>query len=151
MDLILRRLRGMFGMGLTWAVGWAIVMFIIGTIIGVVDPDSIDAGEEPWRMAAIVALVGFLSGTAFAAIFASAERRRKVRELSVLRSAVWGALGGAVLPLLTTMNDSILTNTMPLGALFAAGTVAIARRAALREPEPVEQLPSDADHPRLHA
>lgn len=139
----------MLGVGVTWAVGWAIVMFIIGSIIGVVDPDSIDAGEEPWRMAAIVAFVGFLSGTAFAAIFASAERRRKIRELSVLRSAVWGALGGAVLPLLTSMNDSILTNTMPLGALFAAGTVAIARRAALREPEPLEALPGETESSRL--
>ena len=151
MDSLLRKLRGMLGMGITWAVGWAMVMFIIGTIIGVVDPDSIDPGEEPWRMAGIVAFVGFLSGTAFAAIFASAERRRKIRELSVLRSAFWGALGGAVLPLLTSMNDSTLFNTMPLGAIFAASTVAIARRAALREPEQLQSLPDDIESPRLPA
>jgi predicted membrane-bound spermidine synthase len=151
MQTLLRRLRGMLGMGLSWAVGWAMVMFIIGSIIRVVDPDSIDAGEEPWRMAGVIAFVGFLSGTAFAAIFASAERRRKIRELSVLRSAVWGALGGAVLPLLTSMNESVLANTMPLGALFAAGTVAIARRAALRETESGEQLTSPAESPRLPA
>jgi hypothetical protein len=151
MDSLLQKLRGMLGVGVTWAVGWAVVMFIIGSIIGVVDPDSIDAGEEPWRLALLVGFVGFLSGTAFAAIFASAERRRKIRELSVLRSAVWGALGGAVLPLLTTMNDAILTNTMPLGALFAAGTVAIARRAALREPEKLGVLPDETESPRLPA
>jgi hypothetical protein len=148
---LFRRLRGMLGMGITWAVGWTIVMFMIGTMIGIVDPDSIDPGEEPWRMAGIIALVGFLSGAAFAAIFASAERRRKIRELSVLRSAFWGALGGAVLPLLTSMNDSVLSTTMPLGALFAASTVAIARRAALRESDALEVLSADDETPRLPA
>ena len=149
MTTLLRRLRGMLGMGITWAVGWAVVMFIIGTIIGIVDPDAIDPGEEPWRLGAVVGFVGFLSGAAFAAIFASAERRRKIQELSAARAAVWGALGGAVLPLLTSMNDSVLWNTMPLGAIFAASTVAIARRAALREADPVELLHVERDTPRL--
>jgi hypothetical protein len=151
MNTLLRKLRGMLGVGITWAVGWAIIMFIIGTIIGVVDPDSIDAGEEPWRITLLVSTVGFISGSFFALILSSAERRKKVRELSVLRGAVWGALGAAVLPLLTTMNDTVLTTTMPLGALFAASTVAIARRAALREPEIVETLPPDSGPPRIPA
>ena len=141
----------MLGMGITWAVGWAILMFIIGTIIGVVDPDSIDAGEEPWRMALIIATVGFISGSAFALILSSAERRKRIRDLSVWRASIWGALGGAALPLLTTMNDSILANTMPLGAIFAASTVAIARRAALRESEDLEALPEGSESPRLPA
>jgi len=152
MDNLLRKLRGMLGVGLTWGVGWGIIMFILGSIIGVVDPDSLDAGEEPWRLAGIVGTVGFISGSVFALIFSSAERRKSIRELSVLRSAFWGALGGAVLPLLTTMNDSVLLNTMPLGAIFAASTVAIARRAALREAEVVESLPEGTDSaPRLPA
>jgi uncharacterized membrane protein len=150
MNTLLRKLRGLLGVGFTWAVGWAIIMFIIGSIIGVVDPDSIDQGEEPWRLALIVGTVGFLSGSVFALIFSSAERRKSIRDLSVLRSAFWGALGGAALPLLTSMNDAVLFNTVPLGAIFAASTVAIARRAALREPEPVDQLPPDST-PRLSA
>jgi hypothetical protein len=151
MDSLLRKLRGMLGVGITWAVGWAIVMFIIGNIVLLVDPDSIDAGEEPWRLALMVGTVGFISGSVFALIFASAEGRRKIRDLSVTRAAFWGALGGAALPLLTSMNDAILANTMPLGALFAAGTVAIARRAALREAEQLEVLPDDTESPRLPA
>ena len=147
MDALLRRLRGMLGMGITWAVGWAILMFIIGTIIGVVDPDQIDEGEEPWRLALMVGTVGLISGSVFALIFSSAERRKRIRDLSVLRSTLWGALGGAALPLLTSMNDSVLFNTIPLGAIFAASTVAIARRAALREPEELEQLSSDEGSP----
>ncbi|MGH7553894.1 MAG: hypothetical protein ACREMQ_12790, partial [Longimicrobiales bacterium] len=107
--------------------------------------------EEPWRLALMVSTVGFISGSAFALIFSSAERRKSIRDLSVLRSAFWGALGGAALPLLTTMNDSILVNTMPLGAIFAASTVAIARRAALREAETVEALPAVGETPELQA
>ena len=140
----------MLGVGLTWGVGWGILIFIIGSIIGVVDPDSIDAGEEPWRMAGMVGAVGFMSGAVFAAILSSAERRKSLRELSVSRAALWGALGGAALPLLTTMNDVVMFNTVPLGAIFAASTVAIARRAALREAEEPEMLPP-ASAPSLKA
>ena len=62
MTSLLRRLRSMLGMGITWAVGWAIIMFILANIISVVDPDSIDPGEEPWRLALMVGAVGFISG-----------------------------------------------------------------------------------------
>ena len=63
MTTLLRRLRGLIGVGLSWAVLWAAVIFAIGTVIGIFDPGSIDAGEEPWRMAlTIVAPVGFVSG-----------------------------------------------------------------------------------------
>ena len=141
MDSLLRKLRGMLGVGLTWSIGWVIVMLIIGSIIGVVDPDSIDPGEEPWRMAGIIGAAGFFSGAVFAAILSSAERRRSIRDLSLPRAALWGALGGAALPLLTTVNDAVLTTTAPLGAIFAVSTIAIARRAALREPEEAELLP----------
>ena len=151
MNSLRRKLRGMFGVGLTWGVGWAIVMFIIGSIIGIVDPDSIDAGEEPWRLAGLVGMVGFISGSVFALILSSVERLKTVRDLSVLRSAFWGALGGAALPLLTTMNESVLTTTMPLGAIFAASTVAIARRAALRESQTADNLPPGNDSARLRA
>jgi len=76
----------MLGMGITWAVGWGILMFIIGSIIGLVDPDQIDEGEEPWRLALMVGTVGLISGSVFALIFSSAERRKRIRDLSVLRA-----------------------------------------------------------------
>jgi hypothetical protein len=151
MTSLLRRLRGMLGMGITWAVGWAIIMCLLANVIAVVDPDSIDAGEEPWRLALMVGAVGFISGSVFAMIFSSAERRKRIQELSVLRSTLWGALGGAALPLLTTMPETVLVTTVPLGALFAASTIAIARRAALREPDPVERLQDEHDPPGLPA
>ena len=151
MNPLLRKLRGMFGMGLTWGVGWAIVIFIIGSILGVADPDSIDAGEEPWRLAMLVGSVGFVSGSLFGLIFSRAERRKSIKDLSVSRATLRGALGGAILPLLTSMNDATLFNTVPLGAAFAAATVAVARRSALREAEAVEELEAGGESPKLRA
>ena len=78
----------------------------------------------------MVGTVGLISGSVFALIFSSAERRKRIRDLSVLRASFWGALGGAALPLLTMMNDAVLFNTVPLGALFAAPAV----------PHPLRQL-----------
>jgi hypothetical protein len=145
MKALLRRLRGALGVGLTWAVGWAVIIFLIGTVIGIVDPDSIDPGEEPLRMALmIIAPVGMISGLFFAVIMSLAEHRKSVRDLSLLRAAVWGALGAAVLPLLTPMNDAVLSTVCPLGALFAAGTVALARRADRREAQPSSQPAAEA-------
>jgi hypothetical protein len=60
-------------------------------------------------------------------------------------------MGGGALPFLTAMNDSVALNTIPLGVMFAASTVAIARRAALKEAEAVQQLPSGSDSTRLPA
>ena len=48
------------------------------------------------------------------------------------------------------MNDVVTFNTVPLGVIFAASTVAIARRAALREAEELETLPP-APAPSLKA
>ena len=141
---LFRRLRGALGVGVTWGVLWALIAFVIGLLIGVFDPDSIDAGESPLMMAAIVGTVGFVCGLIFSAILALAENRKTLRDLSPWRAAIWGMLGSAALPLLTGMQDSVALNTVPLGAIFAAGSVAIARRAALRDPEEQKLLTVDA-------
>jgi hypothetical protein len=78
-------------------------------------------------------MAGILCGTAFSLLFALAERRRAVDDLSVLRAAVWGGVGAAALPFLATMNDSMAILVAPLGAAFAAGAVALAKQAARRE------------------
>ena len=151
MNSLLRKLRGVLGMGLTWGVGWGLIMFALGTVIGFIDPAQIDQGEEPWRLSLVVGTVGFISGSVFALIFSRAERRKSITDLSASRAAIWGALGAAALPLLTTMNNNVLLNTIPLGAIFAASTVAIARRAALREAGTVEELEVAGESPRLRA
>jgi len=130
MRTFLRKVRGALGIALTWGAAWALIGAALSLITGVVDPDSIDAGEGPVRIGAIFGVVGAMSGLAFGLVMAFTERRRSLDELSIGRAALWGVVGAAALPLLTTMNNSILIIACPLGAAFAAASVALARRSA---------------------
>jgi hypothetical protein len=136
----LRRIRGAVGMGLTWALVWAPVAVLIGTQI--VDPD--DSMDEMWWMAG--ALPGFLSGVAFSAVLGIAARRRRLDELSVARVGGWGAVAGlliGVLPFLLgspseggpvwPLAATVITSITLLSAVSAAGSLALARRAQMRE------------------
>ena len=116
----LRRLRGMLGMAVAWAVAWAVPALL--------------AGVPLWILA------GAISGAGFAVVFATAERERRLEDLSLKRMAVWGALGAVVsaavaTPLLLLATGGAL-EVVPfliavsmLGAGSAVGTVAIAKRA----------------------
>jgi hypothetical protein len=120
-------------MGITWAVLWALIFFLIGTIIGVVDPDSIDPGEEPHRIAGIGAIFGFISGLFFSALLATGDRHKKIRDLSMGRAALWGLLGTAAFPLLTPVDNSMALIFGPIGAALAAGMVAVAKKGVKEE------------------
>jgi len=132
MNRFLRKLRGVLGTGLTWGVLWAAIGLAVGLIVGVVDPDSIDPGEAPIIIAAFVGIGGFISGVTFGTILSIAEGRKSILDLSLSRAALWGILGAAALPLLAGKIDQLII-TCPLGALFAMGSVAIARRAQLHD------------------
>lgn len=79
----------------------------------------------------MVGFVGLVSGVCFGLLLSFAESRRTIVDLSLIRVAIWGILGSAALPLLTGMQNHLILFTCPLGAAFAAATVAIARRAEL--------------------
>jgi len=130
MNKILRNLRGVLGIGLTWGIVWAAVTISVGMIIGVVDPDSIDPGEEPIVLGPMVGLVGFISGLVFSGLLSIAERRKTIIELSLSRVAMWGILVSAALPLLTGKDIRMMLFLGPLGAVSALASVAIARRWA---------------------
>ena len=129
MRSFLRKCRGALGLGLMWSVAWLAIFALLGVIIGVADPDSIDPGEEPRRVAWIGAVFGFISGTAFGALLSIAEGRRMLRGLSVWRAALWGALGTAAFPLLTAVDNSLVFFVCPIGAALAAASVAVAKKA----------------------
>ncbi|MCC6243496.1 MAG: hypothetical protein IT353_11690 [Gemmatimonadaceae bacterium] len=94
----LKRLRGAIGMGVTWAIGWAVAGLAIG-VTSVLTP------WLPWdRFFAVfdaplpaLAVPGFFAGVFFSGVLAVAERRHRLRELSAKRFVVWGAVGGALL------------------------------------------------------
>ena len=96
----LRRIRGVVGMGLTWAVGWALV----GLLIGVT---SILLPGLPWDAffrvfdapLPALAVPGFVCGALFSTVLGIAGRRRRFDELSLPRFAALGAMGGLLLSL----------------------------------------------------
>jgi hypothetical protein len=111
---------------------WGAIFAAIGLIVRVIDPGSIDPGEEPIVIAGIGAILGFVSGAGFGALLAVAERGKRIRDLSLGRAALWGALATSVWPLLTPADNRMLLFLCPIGAALAATSIAIAKRAALR-------------------
>ena len=133
MKRFLRRLRGIIGTGLTWAVGWTVINTGLVLLAGL-----------PLRFFGAIALSnlvsGFLAGGTFAVILSIAERRRSLEDLSLKRAAQWGGIGGiflrlAALPLILPVGLPLPSILMPLvidsltGAGLASGSVALARRA----------------------
>ncbi|HEX6573578.1 MAG TPA: hypothetical protein VF042_01290 [Gemmatimonadaceae bacterium] len=96
-----KRLRGVFGMGLTWAALWA----AFGIMIGV---SSRLFPSLPWNLffdvfdapLPALAIPGFIGGTLFSIVLGIAGRRHKFSELSVPQFAAWGAFGGMMLSLI---------------------------------------------------
>jgi hypothetical protein len=126
---LLRKPRGVMGIGLIWGMAWAAIGAVLSTVVGVVDPDSIDPGEGPVRVGAILGMVGLVSGVAFGALMAIAESGRAILSISLRRAAMWGVLSSAAFPLLTQRQDQVLT-LCHIGAAVALASVAIARNAA---------------------
>ncbi len=124
-----KTIRGMLGVGLTWGVAWAALGALLGWTVLLLRPQDIDAGESPGRIAAILGIAGLISGAGFALALSLLERGRTLRDVSLARVALWGATGGAIVPLLSSVPESQMLWTCPLGAGLAAGSVAIARRA----------------------
>jgi hypothetical protein len=138
MKKLLRRIRGALGMGLTWAVAWGFV----GFLMEFVDPHGQIADIWP----AIFAIPAFLGGVIFSVVLGIAERRRKFEELSIPRFGAWGAVAGLVvgaLPFVFESNSSglptwqlalmIMCPISVLSGVSAAGSLALARMADRRE------------------
>jgi len=85
MGAFLRRCRGTLGIGVTWGAVWAAIFAALVLIVGLVDPDSIDPGEGPIRVAGIGAVFGFVSGAGFGLLL---SWRRAERRSATSRSAV---------------------------------------------------------------
>lgn len=149
MTIWLRRLRGVIGMGLTWAVGWALVGVLIGVASNLLPGLPWDAFfyifDAPLPA---LAIPGFLGGMLFSTVLGVAGRRRRFEQLSLGRIAIWGALGGVLLSLVPAALVAVGLATMgkeglglwdltavivgPLTLLSAAsatGTLALARMA----------------------
>ena len=146
----LTRIRGVVGMGLSWAVGWGLT----GLLIGVT---SILLPGLPWDLffeifdapLPALAIPGFVGGAIFSTVLGIAGRRRRFDELSLPRFAAWGAVGGVLLGLFpaamvavglaSASVDLLLFTAVIIGplallsAVSASGSLMLARMAEDRE------------------
>jgi len=118
-------------MGLTWAAGWVVLWGIpILIAAGFGAFEGMTAGTFLGG-ALFVASCGFIAGSAFGTILSVFERRKRLEELSLKRSALMGGivggLGGLVIFGITLWIQLVIVTTLGVG--FALGTVALAKRA----------------------
>lgn len=132
MKRLLMRVRGVLGTAFTWAVAWVGLGAGIGALAGL--PLS-----YLLRMALNSSVAGFIAGASFAVILSVAERERSLRDLSLRRVALWGAVGGLLLSFIPMAFGvpvpyllGPLVINVGIGAGMAAGSVVLARRAETR-------------------
>src|SRR3989454_563675 len=85
--------------------------------------------------------LGFIAGVTFSGLLVLTEGRRRLDQLSLLRVAGWGAIGGVLLSALFVRDASLgwgevlaISTTFALAsAVSASGSLALARRAVGRE------------------
>ena len=145
----LPRLRGVVGLCLTWAAGWAIA----GVLIGVT---SLLLPWLPWDSffrvfdapLPALALPGCIAGAFFSLVIGLAERRRGFDALSLAGFSGWGAVAGLLVSLvpaamvsagLATLNRPgfdlwrmtavISAPLILLGAVSGCASLLLARRA----------------------
>jgi hypothetical protein len=95
-----RRLRSSVVIATLWAIAWLPSGIALGLLLGWLSGPQARADVIPF--VGFWAAVGFLSGAAFAVLLAALERGRRIEELSDLRVACWGVLGGATFPVFAT-------------------------------------------------
>lgn len=140
-----RRVRGALGMGLTWAIGWAPIGAVLGSVLWVIH-------DPPFALMKIVAVnattlgvLGFVGGTIFSTLLRLAEGSSRFDKLTLPRFAAWGALGGLLLGGLAVTAGLWGASGVPLigvavagvatllAAGSAAGSLVLARQADDRE------------------
>jgi hypothetical protein len=120
-----RRVRTAALTGVAWAVIWAPIAVLIGTLI--IDPDN--SMDEMW--VAIGAYPGFLCGVLFCALLGLPGSRRKISETPVGRAGALGALSGLVIGTLPFLVGSS-TSQLPLWqlALLVIGSLTLMSAAS---------------------
>jgi len=124
----LRRIRAAIGIGLTWALAWFGAGLVLLLVVG------FGAADVPFPL--FFGLLGFLAGATFSGLLGILGRRRRFDQMSLPRFATWGALGGLLLSAILVVaagpgGDVLVMSTVfaLAGAISAAGTLALARRA----------------------
>lgn len=143
----MRRIRGAIGMGVTWALAWALFGLMIGVASRLLPGLPWDAVFEVFDAPLpALAVPGFVGGALFSVVLGIAGRRRRFDQLSLPWFAFWGAVGGLLLSLVPAamvalglasigkggagvweLTAMIAGPLMLLSAGSAAGSLALAR------------------------
>jgi hypothetical protein len=119
-------------MGLTWAAAWSVAGLVPRWLFGF----NTDA---PFPI--IFGVLGFIAGVIFSGLLMLTEGRRGFDQMRPSRFAAWGAVGGVLLSAIFTRAASLgwadalaITPTFAVAsAICASGSLALARRAGMRE------------------
>jgi hypothetical protein len=128
----LRRIRGAFGMGFTWAAAWSLVGGVPRWLFGI---------NTDLPLPLLFGALGFIAGVTFSALLVLTEGRRRFDQMSLPRFAAWGALGGLALSALFVRGASlgwgeiaVISTAFGLAsAACASASLALARRGLTRE------------------
>jgi hypothetical protein len=128
----LGRIRGAIGMGFTWAAAWSVAGLVPRWLFGF-HPDV------PFPL--VFGVLGFIAGVMFSGLLMLTEGRRGFEQLTLPRFAAWGAVGGVLLSAIFTRAASLgwadalaIAPTFAVAsAICASGSLALARRAGMRE------------------
>jgi len=135
-SLVLRRLRGTAGTMLTWSVGGGILGAIGGAAIwlGVrlVNGDAMHLPSLVLGMGLVGAIVGAVSGLAFALSLLVAERRRSFEELRAWRTGALGSASALAMGWLVSRDPTFAAICATLGFGAAATSLVVARRALVQ-------------------
>ena len=135
----LRRVRGAFGLALTWAVTWAVAAGITGGLVssvllllrGRIAPVGMLIGA----FALAGAISGFVSGAGFALLLTTSARRRTLDDLNPVQFGLLGAIPAAVFGWLLFHEAALAFIATGFGFVAATGSLVLARRANDRELE----------------
>ena len=131
-----RKMLGVVGLGVNWAIVWGVLFTTLVAAIGLARPQDLRPGEGPFQAGATGALAGFISGFIFGLIVTFAEDHKPVTGLLVPRVAFWGFLASAVWPALNRLPVDMLLALCLLGGMYAAVSAAVARRYEARRTRP---------------
>jgi hypothetical protein len=111
---MLRRIRGALSLAGLWAVAWVPVGVLVGLAKGWshLPPRS----KSELVFLAVWTFLGASSGAVFAALLATLEKNRTLADLSPRRLAVWGAIGGAALPVVVSLLITTLVRGLSLNS-----------------------------------
>ena len=128
----LRRIRGAIGMGFTWAAAWFAAGLVPRWVFGF-------NADVPFPL--VFGVLGFIAGVIFSGLLMLTEGRRWFDQMTLSRFSAWGAVGGLLLSAIFTRAASLgwadalaIAPTFAVAcAICASGSLALARRAGMRE------------------